>query len=40
MPVKELETLGWLALCLFLSMALMSIKLWQIAGLAGATRTP
>ena len=35
LPVKEIEVLGWLALCLFLSMALMSIKLWQISGLAG-----
>ncbi|MBE6523260.1 MAG: hypothetical protein E7Z65_00075 [Thermoplasmata archaeon] len=40
MPDTEFETPGWLALCLFLSMALMRIKLWQIAGLAGATRTP
>jgi len=36
LPVQEIEVLGWLALCLFLSMALMSIKLWQISGLAGA----
>ena len=36
LPVKEIETIGWLGLCLFLSMALMGIKLWQIAGLAGA----
>jgi len=36
LPVKEIEVLGWLALCLFLSMALMSIQLWQISGLAGA----
>lgn len=33
-PMKELETVGWVALCLFLAMALMGMKLWQLADLA------
>lgn len=33
-PMKELETVGWVALSLFLAMALMSMKLWQLADLA------
>jgi len=36
LPMKEIEIVGWLGLCLFLAMALMAIKLWQIADLAGA----
>ena len=36
LPMKEIEIIGWLGLCLFLAMALMAIKLWQIADLAGA----
>lgn len=35
LPVKEISTLGWISLTMFLSMALMSMKLWQIADLAG-----
>ena len=34
LPYKEIETVGWVCLSLFLSMALMSIKLWQLADLA------
>ena len=34
MPAKELETVGWVALCLFLAMALMGMKLWQLEDLA------
>ena len=34
LPNKEIETIGWVCLSLFLSMALMSIKLWQLADLA------
>ncbi len=33
-PVREVEILGWVCLCLFLSMALMSIKLWELEDLA------
>ncbi len=33
-PLKELETIGWVALSIFLAMALMSMKLWQLADLA------
>ena len=33
-PEKEIDILGWLCLCLFLSMALMSMKLWQLEDLA------
>jgi len=36
LPLKELETIGWVSLCIFLSMALMAIKLWQLADLAFA----
>ncbi len=34
LPVKEIETTGWICLSLFLAMALMMIKLWQLADLA------
>jgi len=34
LPLKEINTLGWISLSLFLSMALMTMKLWQIADLA------
>lgn len=34
LPYKEIETIGWICLSLFLSMALMSMKLWQLADLA------
>lgn len=34
LPYKEMETIGWVCLSLFLSMALMSMKLWQLADLA------
>jgi len=33
-PSKEIETFGWVSLAMFLSMALMNMKLWQIADLA------
>ena len=35
-PEREIELLGWISLCLFLSMALMGMKLWQLADLAAA----
>lgn len=34
LPLKEINTLGWISLSMFLSMALMTMKLWQIADLA------
>lgn len=34
LPYKEIETIGWVCLSLFLSMALMSMKFWQLADLA------
>ena len=33
-PSKEIETLGWISLAMFLGMALMNMKLWQIADLS------
>ncbi len=33
-PLEEIETLGGVSLNLFLSMAMMTLKLWQLAGLA------
>lgn len=33
-PSKEIDTFGWISLSLFLTMALMNMKLWQIADLA------
>ncbi|MBR2254796.1 MAG: sodium:glutamate symporter [Candidatus Methanomethylophilaceae archaeon] len=33
-PLKEIDVIGWVSLCMFLVLALMSIKLWQIADLA------
>lgn len=35
-PAEEIELIGWLCLGVFLSMALMAIKLWQLADLAAA----
>lgn len=34
LPLKEIEVFGWVCLCMFLSMALMALKLWQIVDLA------
>ena len=34
MPYREIDVLGWICLSLFLAMALMSMKLWQLEGLA------
>jgi len=34
LPVAEIQTIGWLALGLFLAMALMELKLWQLVELA------
>jgi ESS family glutamate:Na+ symporter len=34
LPSKEIETLGWICLSMFLTMALISMKIWQIAELA------
>ena len=34
LPDKEIEMIGWAAVCLFLAMALMSMKLWELANLA------
>lgn len=33
-PEKEIEVVGWICLCVFLAMALMAMKLWQLASLA------
>jgi ESS family glutamate:Na+ symporter len=33
LPIVEIDTIGWVCLSLFLSMALMSIELWQLHGL-------
>ncbi|UAL07577.1 MAG: sodium/glutamate symporter [Candidatus Methanogranum gryphiswaldense] len=33
-PSKEIETLGWISLSMFLAMALTNLKLWQISDLA------
>ena len=35
LPFKEIEIVGNISLALFLSMALMSLKLWELADLAG-----
>lgn len=35
LPLKEINTLGWISLSMFLAMALMVTKLWQLADLAG-----
>ncbi len=34
LPIREINTLGWISLSMFLSMALMVTKLWQLADLA------
>jgi ESS family glutamate:Na+ symporter len=34
LPLKEIEMIGWIGLSMFLSMALMAMKLWQLADLA------
>lgn len=34
LPAKEIETLGWICLSMFLTMALINMKIWQIAELA------
>lgn len=36
LPIKEAELIGWLCLCVFLAMALMGMKLWQLSDLAAA----
>lgn len=35
LPVREINALGWICLSMFLAMALMVTKLWQLADLAG-----
>ena len=35
LPLKEINTLGWISLSLFLSIALMVTQLWNLADLAG-----
>ncbi len=35
LPLDEINTLGWISLSMFLAIALMSIKLWELVDLAG-----
>ena len=35
LPLREISALGWICLSMFLAMALMVTKLWQLADLAG-----
>ncbi len=35
LPLEEINTLGWISLSMFLAIALMSIRLWEVVDLAG-----